>query len=115
MQCLKCGKSAGESQVFCDHCLQAMEAYPVKPGTHVHLPHHESWDAPKKQAHRKRALSPEEQILQLRKHLNRTRLCAALLAVVLCLATAMLLYEIITPSTQAIGRNYTIDTTQQTD
>ena len=115
MNCLKCGRDTTQDQVFCDRCLEIMDAYPVKPGTPVHLPHWESLDAAKRQNHRKRALSQEEHILLLRKHLRRMRICAGILALVLCLATAMLLYEILTPNSQVIGQNYTIDTTQQTD
>lgn len=115
MQCLKCGKSTTENQVFCDGCLQGMDAYPVKPGTPVHLPYPKVGEASKKQPHRKRPLSQDEQILYLRKHLRRARMFAALLAIVLCFATVMLVYEITSPDGQVIGQNYNIDTTQQTD
>ena len=39
MYCMKCGKEVKENQVFCDACLVIMEKYPVKPGTHIQLPH----------------------------------------------------------------------------
>ena len=38
MNCMKCGVEIPEQQVFCDHCLQIMEQYPVKPDAHIHLP-----------------------------------------------------------------------------
>ena len=105
MQCLKCGRDTTENQVFCDSCLQTMDAYPIKPGTAVHLPHRDTWEAAKKQSHRKRPMSQDEQLLYLRKHLRRVRLCAGILAVVLCLATAMLVYEMLSPDGQIFGRN----------
>ena len=111
MQCVKCGRDTTENQVFCDSCLQSMDAYPVDPGTPVHLPHRNLLDA-KKQNARKRIISQEEQILHLRKHLRRSRLFAVILAVLLCAASAMLLYELLSPDGQVIGQNYTINTSQ---
>ncbi|MBE6942395.1 MAG: hypothetical protein E7455_08965 [Ruminococcaceae bacterium] len=38
MGCMKCGKKLGQSQVFCDECLEKMAQAPVEPGTVVKLP-----------------------------------------------------------------------------
>ena len=38
MNCMKCGKTTTNEQVFCDDCLQVMAKHPVKPGTPVYLP-----------------------------------------------------------------------------
>ena len=37
--CMKCGKNLGESQVFCDECLEKMAKVPVDPNIAVNLPH----------------------------------------------------------------------------
>lgn len=114
MYCLKCGRETMDNQVFCDACMEGMTHYPVKPDTAVNLPHRESPAAVKKQPPRKRPQSPEEQVTHLRKQVRRLTLLLAVLTVVLSLATAMLLKEHFGEgNTPVIGRNYTIDTTQQ--
>lgn len=115
MSCLKCGRKTEGEQVFCDSCLQMMDENPVKPGTPVLLPSPKSQIVAKKQSHRKRALPPEEQVLHLRKALRRMYVCVAVLIVVLGMATALLIHEVLEQAAPAIGQNYTIDTTQQTD
>lgn len=110
MYCLKCGKETTDSQVFCDVCLQSMERYPIKPGTAVHLPHRGQPAAVKKQPHRKRSLTPEEQVVQLKGMVKRLVVALAVLSVVLCLATGMLVHNLLDePSTPVVGRNYTIE------
>ena len=101
--------------MFCDSCLEVMEARPVKPGTAVLLPKHNNVVAAKKPTHRKRALPPEEQVLHLRRALRRMYLCVAVLIVVLGMATALLVYEVLEENAPVIGQNYTIDTTLNTD
>ena len=49
MYCLRCGKDTQEENVFCDNCLLLMEAYPVKPGTAIHLPERKKQPEIKKQ------------------------------------------------------------------
>lgn len=115
MACLKCGRKTEDGQVFCDSCLQIMEQCPVKPGTPVLLPSPRSQAAAKKPAHRKRALPPEEQVAHLRKALRRMYLCVAVLTIVLSMATVLLIHEVLEENAPAIGQNYTIDTTLQTD
>ena len=115
MACLKCGREIAAEQVFCDGCLAIMEESPVKPGTPVLLPSPKHQAAVKKQTHRKRALSPEEQVLHLRKALRRMYLCVAVLIVVLGMATALLVNEILQQDTPAIGQNYNVDTTLNTE
>ena len=67
MHCLKCGRETENEQVFCDECLEAMKSYPVKPGTAIQLPKRAPQEEPKRKAHHRRALPPEEQVLVLRK------------------------------------------------
>lgn len=112
MNCMKCGTEVPENQVFCDHCLAVMEDYPIKPGTHIHLPKREdASEAAKRPAKKKRTPTPEEQLSALRMKVLRLRLLAVILAFLFCVATGLLglkLYEDhIAPQT---GRNYTIDT-----
>jgi len=115
MTCMRCGRETTENHVFCDNCQQNMAQYPVKPGTAIHLPHRPVVAPTKKQAHRRRPLSPEEQVIHLRKMLKRMWVFLALLTLVLCMATAMLVHEILHPEDLMIGRNYTIETTSQAD
>ena len=112
MTCMKCGSEVAEAQVFCDHCLEVMEAYPVKRDVHIHLPkREETTDMPKRSARKKRTPTPEEQLSQLRMKVLRLRLMVAILAFLFCVSSAFLglkLYEeYFTPQT---GMNYTIDT-----
>ena len=112
MSCMKCGAETPETQVFCDHCLSVMEDYPIKPGTHIHLPKRaEDAEPVKRSTKKKRTPTNEEQISLLRTKVLRLRLAVAILAFLFCLASCFLgmkLYEEYTkPDT---GRNYTIDT-----
>ena len=115
MLCLKCGKDTNDKQVFCDGCLQAMESYPVKPGTPVHLPKTQAPSEAKKAASRKRPLTTDEQIASLHRHLRRARVFGLILAALLLAASGLLVYEILNPDGPVIGLNYTIDTTMGTD
>lgn len=115
MACLKCGRDIPAGQVFCDGCLEIMDKSPVKPGTPVLLPAPKRQVAGKKQTHRKRVLPPEEQVIHLRKALRRMYLCVGVLILVLGMATALLVNEILEEDAPVIGQNYTIDTTLNTE
>ena len=65
MNCMKCGREIGEDRVCCPDCLENMEKYPVKPGAVVQIPVRK--EPSRKQAPRKKQLTPEEQNLRLRK------------------------------------------------
>lgn len=111
MTCMKCGVEIPEHQAFCDQCLSVMDQYPVKPDTHIHLPKRAfAEETAKKATKKKRAPSPEEQIAALKLKVLRIRLTAAILAFLLCVASAFLALKVyedyFTPIT---GRNYTID------
>ena len=114
MDCLCCGRSVEEGHAFCSACQSRMEQYPVKPGTAIHLPHRSAPVTAKKRARRKKTVTQEEQILLLRRALRQTRVFLVLVTIVLCLAAGMLFYQTTHPDDN-IGRNYTIDTTQNTD
>ena len=112
MYCMKCGKEIKENQVFCDACLVIMDKYPVKPGTHIHIPQRPE-SASNKPVSRKKSFTPEEQIHRLRRRVKR--LALALVCVLLALAmTVTLLVHTVTEYrvNASIGKNYnTIDTT----
>ena len=112
MNCMKCGVSIDDGQVFCDHCLSVMEQYPIKPDAHIHLPKRATASEPaKKPTKKKRPPTPEEQILFLKTKVLRLRLMVAVLAFVLCLVSGFLALTLIQQDpSSVIGRNYTIDT-----
>ena len=115
MQCMKCGKDTADHQVFCPSCLQMMEAYPVKPGVVVNLPIRKVSAEVKKTSHRRRTMTPDEQIAYLQKHLRHSRILGWILAILLLASSGMLLYETIGPDRPVIGQNYTIDTNMDLD
>ena len=68
MVCMKCGSKMESEQAFCQDCLLEMEKYPVKPGTAVHLPIRKEAPVVRKNvSHRRRTVSPEEQLVKLKK------------------------------------------------
>ena len=115
MYCLKCGRKTEDDHVFCNDCLAVMDRYPVKPGTPVHLPRHAFVPTKAKQAPRKRVITQEEQILNLRKKLRRSRLIGLILLMVLSLASVLLVREFAGNDIPAIGQNYTIDIGRDAD
>ena len=109
MLCLKCGKETAENQVFCDDCLEVMQAYPVKPGTAIHLPHRELPSHEKKPSRRQEA-PQADQLSQLRVLIRCLAATIAVLSVLLCATAAMLIHTLDRDSAfpgSAIGRNYT--------
>lgn len=107
MECLKCGKKTKDEQVFCERCLEMMEAYPVKRDIHVQLPSRPTAAAPKKTGKRRRNLSPEEQAVYYRRRSRRLAILSVLLAVVVCVTAAMLVHLVLNPEDAELGKNYT--------
>lgn len=113
MFCLKCGKETKGEQVFCDSCLQVMDAYPVRSDAPIHLPNRTEPQPPKKASSRKRSLPPEEQIQLLKTTNRRLALTVLGLAVALGICASAFIYHLITnPAQQAAdsgnpGKNYT--------
>lgn len=107
MECMKCGRKAENGQVFCKECLASMAEHPVRPGTAIHLPQRTAEAPSRRSAHRKKPLSPEQQIEKLRKANRRLAICLLLLTVALVLTIAGLVRSLyIQQSTQPTGRNY---------
>lgn len=98
MNCMKCGREVENEQVFCEDCLLDMEKYPVAPGTAVHLPLRREGSGTRKQLPRRRKVSLEEQVKQLKK---RNRILAIALAV-----TSLLLLAAAYPAVNFFIRNY---------
>lgn len=93
MTCMKCGREIPTGQVFCDSCLEVMEKYPIKPDTVVQLPRRSAQSVQKKQAPRRRQLSPEEQIPLLKRTCRRLALCViALLLILSAVAVVIVLH-----------------------
>lgn len=113
MYCLKCGKETRDEHVFCDHCLEVMKQYPVKPGTPVQLPHRDNSTAPKKNG-RRRSLTQDELIQRLRVTVRALAVC--LLAALLLLG--FFVWQYLKPKNEEaphkeIGQNYTVDITAE--
>lgn len=89
MYCLKCGNETENDQVFCGHCLEIMESYPVKPGTPARIPYR-NLNASAKKQNRRKTPSLEEQVVRL-KVVTRT-LLAILGAVLILLGIFVWLY-----------------------
>ena len=112
MRCLKCGKETDRDQVFCDHCLRGMDAYPVEPGTHIHLPRKATDSAVRKSPSRKRVLSPEENVERLKK----VTIWLASIILVLSIALAVTAASLVLTG-QALqeakqtGKNFTVEAT----
>ena len=104
MNCMKCGVEIREDQVFCPECLKVMEAYPVAPGTHVHLPKRPPRSADKKA----KALTHAEQIASLKKLIHWLLVTLAVMTAAVAILSLLLFYHIDTSEPHPnIGRNYT--------
>lgn len=113
MNCMKCGTEIPDTQVFCDHCLEVMEAYPVQADVHVHLPKRAPVEeVAKKPTKKKRTLTPDEIIASLKLKVLRLRLWIVVLLFLLCLLGGFLGISIYQQYVQPeTGFNYTIDVT----
>ena len=108
MNCLKCGKETAQMHTFCDECLADMESAPVKPGTPIHLPHR---NPPQEKKGRNRMPSTAETISSLKSMIRWLTATVAILAVIICLLTSILLRTIGEQNAaNLIGKNYTTTT-----
>ena len=106
MDCMKCGRTIEQGNVFCESCLETMDQYPVKPGTPIKLPKRTP-AAPKKPVSRRRSLSNEELVTVQRRTIKR--LWAALICALLCLAVSVAFMLYFAQNQEAvpnIGQNY---------
>ena len=94
MGCMKCGKKLGESQMFCDECLEKMAQCPVPANAVVNLPkRHSAPPVKKKQPHRRYFWNIEGENDTLRSKLRwmRFALTIATLGLIFALAVIILL------------------------
>ena len=103
MSCMKCGKDTEDGQAFCAHCLEGMEAYPVKPDAHIQLPNRKAEESSKKQTRKSRSRK-QRQAANLRKQIRWMWVVIVLL--ILALA-ASLGKEAVIPGSKPPGQNYT--------
>lgn len=108
MACLKCGKKTKDEQVFCPACMTVMEAHPVKKDVHLQLPNRKERALPKRTGHKRRALSPEEQLSLLKKRQTRLIAVIVLLALLLSAAVGLLIFTLTAPEDLELewGINY---------
>ena len=114
MNCMKCGKETEKEQVFCAHCLEVMERYPIKPGTHIQLPRREALPAQKKQ-NRRRNMTPEDQIVHQRVLIRTLLALLGTVSVVLGIFIGLYFNHEEAPieAEPPIGQNYTVDSTAE--
>ena len=107
MNCMKCGKeTSGDYDVFCQDCLDKMEAYPVKPGTPVHIPA-QPQHAPLRKPHRKiRNVDPEEQIRRLKQSIKRLVICLILLLAAWGVTIAIAVHQLQGQDEPPLGQNF---------
>ncbi len=109
MNCLKCGKKTTDDQCFCPECLDSMDAYPVRPDVHIQLPSRATQPVPTKAGRKRRTLAPEEQVALLRRRVRRLTVLTVVLAVLLCVAGALLLRAANSQALPELGKNYTFN------
>jgi len=107
MHCLKCGKKTEAEQIFCSHCLETMEAYPVKPDVHIQLPHRPATPAQKKQGRKRRILNTDEQVAYLRSRVRQQWALMAVLMIALLITIGTLFLTVSRQESPDIGKNYT--------
>ena len=108
MGCLKCGRETQQAQVFCPVCQEAMQKYPVKPGTVIHLPQRDATPVEKPLPAEQWEERPSDQLPKLRRLTRWLTATIALLSILLCIATGMLVHTLnMNAAASTIGRNYT--------
>lgn len=108
MTCLKCGKETEGTHVFCQQCQEIMDAFPVKPGTPVYLPHRSE---PSDRKIRHKVPSSARTILSLRHMIRWLVAIVAVLTMIICIMTGVLLRTLNQQAnTNLIGKNYTTTT-----
>lgn len=109
MNCMKCGREVESDNAFCEECLEVMAKYPVRQDIVIQLPNRNVEQLAKKTHHlrRKLAMSPEEQVVWLKKKCRRLAaafLVTLLLALGLGVLAGVSIYEL--DLQKLWGRNY---------
>ncbi len=111
MACMKCGKQTEDGQMFCARCLEAMEAYPVKPDAHIQLPVRNGETAPKKQSRKGRPQQKDAQIVALQRKVRWMALVIFALLLALFISNVKELRNAVKPEPVDTGKNYTYSET----
>jgi hypothetical protein len=93
VSCLNCKKDTVGRAVFCDECLQAMDAHPIEKGTPVVIPTQPSPTSPKKQTYELFG-SLEENLSITRRTARRLTGALVIMSLLLLLLTVALIYII---------------------
>lgn len=104
--CIKCGKELSATKVFCEECLEVMERYPVPSGTPIFL---NPRGAAVKKAPGKKKLSPEEQVLKLKRRIKQLTTALVIVTILLGITLGHLIWKNGNPKTMAEetkGQNY---------
>ena len=112
--CIKCGKELSTTKAFCEECLEVMERYPVPPGTPIVI--HKRTSIPKKTPAKKK-LSPEEQVVKLRRLVKRLTAILIVFAIIIAIGVTWLIREIREPGQDpeaTKGQNYSTQPTATT-
>ncbi len=113
MRCLKCGERIPSGQFFCEPCGEAMEKYPVKPGTPIKLPPRTPKPAPVKKGHSKKPLAPE--VLVVRQRRSLIVLILALTVTLMAFAmTALLALQLLEEREQTGTPSSFVDVSRET-
>lgn len=104
MGCLKCGRDVEDGAVFCLGCLREMEKYPVRPGTPVVLPSLERTAV--KRTPKRRGISPEEQIRNLKKQIRTVTILWIVTFLVMAVLAAVC-WRVLPHPQPRPGQNYT--------
>ena len=88
MSCLNCNKETAGTDVFCDECKQAMDAYPVPKGTPAVIPAQPSPVVSKKQV-LSRFVSAEDNLAVAQRTVKRLAFVVIVLSLLLILAAAL--------------------------
>lgn len=89
---MKCGKELKTEQTFCQHCLDVMDSYPVKPDVHIQLPNRSAAAQQKRSGKKRPPASAEEQIGILRNRVHALVLLVLTLIMLLCVSMAAVFY-----------------------
>lgn len=104
MNCMKCGREVEEGQVFCQECLEQMEADPIRISTPVHIPRQPSKGA----AVHHSVIHPEDEIRRLERANERLRIWVILLAMATLLLGMAVYHKEVADAVAELGRNYSV-------
>lgn len=113
MRCLKCGEKIPSGQFFCEECGDAMENYPVNPGTPIQLPPRAPKPAPAKKGRAKKALPPEVLVVRQRRSLGLL-LLALVMALTAFAATAVLALHLLEEREQSAPPSAYVNVSRET-